>query len=204
MGVIGLGATGGLFAAHLAQHHEVHVLSRITWAHVLATGLKVTGHADVEVVLPAEQHLLDAPGASMPTLSLTSCCFASRRIRWMTCCPFCPAFSGLRVPWHTLATGWVWSNGLHVLYQGVSSRQVRPMARCEEKAAPRSGQGAERLRWALGLRAHLSRPWKPWPQPECVRLVGQGGRGRSPANLEQGFAEHRDQSVVCFGRRTQR
>ena len=72
MGVIGLGATGGLFAAHLAEHHEVHVLSRGSrGAHVLATGLKVTGHADVEVVLPAEQvHLLDAPGASMPTLSL--------------------------------------------------------------------------------------------------------------------------------------
>ena len=70
--VFGLGATGGLFAPLLAQHNEVHVLARgDRGAHALATGLRVTGHADHEVILPAEQvHLLDAPGSLAPVLAM--------------------------------------------------------------------------------------------------------------------------------------
>ena len=70
--VLGLGATGGLFATLLAQHNDVHVLSRgARGAHALATGLRVTGHAEHEVTLPADRvHLLDAPGSSLPTLEM--------------------------------------------------------------------------------------------------------------------------------------
>ncbi|GIS27314.1 MAG: hypothetical protein CM15mP128_0730 [Methanobacteriota archaeon] len=72
IGVLGLGATGGLFATLLAQHNEVHVLARgARGAHALTSGLRVTGHADLEVALPAERvHLLDAPGATPPTLTM--------------------------------------------------------------------------------------------------------------------------------------
>ena len=72
LGVFGLGATGGLFATLLAQHNDVHVLTRgARGAHALTAGLRVTGLADREVVLPAEQvHLLDAPGATPPALDL--------------------------------------------------------------------------------------------------------------------------------------
>ena len=72
VGVLGLGATGGLFATLLAQHNEVHVLARgARGAHALTSGLRVTGHADLEVALPAERvHLLDAPSARPPTLTM--------------------------------------------------------------------------------------------------------------------------------------
>ena len=56
IGVLGLGATGGLFATLLAQHNEVHVLARgARGAHALTSGLRVTGHADLEV-LDSELH----------------------------------------------------------------------------------------------------------------------------------------------------
>ena len=72
IGVLGLGATGGLFATLLAHHNDVHVVARgARGAHALATGLRVTGHADLEVRLPAERvHLLDAPGATPPALAM--------------------------------------------------------------------------------------------------------------------------------------
>ena len=72
IGVLGLGATGGLFATLLAHHNDVHVVARgARGAHALATGLRVTGHVDLEVRLPAERvHLLDAPGATPPALAM--------------------------------------------------------------------------------------------------------------------------------------
>ena len=72
IGVLGLGATGGLFATLLAHHNDVHVVARgARGAHAMATGLRVTGHADLEVRLPAERvHLLDAPGATPPALAM--------------------------------------------------------------------------------------------------------------------------------------
>ena len=62
IGVLGLGATGGLFATLLAQHNEVHVLARgARGAHALTSGLRLTGHADLdepqfEHEEPAAQH----------------------------------------------------------------------------------------------------------------------------------------------------
>ncbi|HII19333.1 MAG TPA: 2-dehydropantoate 2-reductase [Candidatus Poseidoniaceae archaeon] len=72
IGVFGLGATGGLFATHLAQDHTVHVLARgARGAHALTSGLRVSGLADLSVTLPEEQvHLLDAPDAGLPALAL--------------------------------------------------------------------------------------------------------------------------------------
>lgn len=72
VGVLGLGATGGLFATHLAQHNEVHVIARGSrGAHALTSGLQVTGHAELSAVVPPEQvHLLDAPDAVPPSLGL--------------------------------------------------------------------------------------------------------------------------------------
>ena len=72
IGVFGLGATGGLFATHLAQQNRLHVLARGTrGAHALTSGLRVTGIAELEVPLPPERvHLLDAPDVGSPSLAL--------------------------------------------------------------------------------------------------------------------------------------
>lgn len=97
VGVVGLGATGGLFATHLAHHHEVHVIARgARGAHALTSGLHVTGHAELSAELPPEQvHLLDAPDAVPPSLGLDALllCVKAHQVE-----PIVPMLEGLLSP----------------------------------------------------------------------------------------------------------
>ena len=171
IGVLGLGATGGLFATLLAQHNEVHVLARgARGAHALTSGLRLTGHADLEVALPAERvHLLDAPGATPPTLTMDAVLLCVKAHQVEEVAAMLPAFSRPRVVAY-LETGSASWSGLLVLCPVTSLPPAQRTGPCEPMAAPRRGPAGARWLSAHGQAVRPMRRRSAGRLPRCSGL----------------------------------